>query len=189
MINLRTTGAMLLALGIAGCSGLPRLAPTRAPAPASPSVPIPSVTLALPDTPSVELIEITVYFTDGGRYAVGTPPFEAAVTRAVPSTANLAHAVLDEFFRGPTPAERALGLERIDSGFTGYSNLSVEEGIAHLYLVGPCASNGATYTIAQPILANLLPFPEIDYVKIYDEAGTTENPEGPDSSIPGCLEP
>jgi len=97
--------------------------------------------------------------------------------------------VLDEFFRGPTPAERALGLERIDSGFTGYSNLSVEEGIAHLYLVGPCASNGATYTIAQPILANLLPFPEIDYVKIYDEAGTTENPEGPDSSIPGCLEP
>src|SRR3972149_3444371 len=108
MINLRTTGAMLLALGIAGCSGLPRLAPTR-----------------------------------------------------------------------------ALGLERIDSGFTGYSNLSVEEGIAHLYLVGPCASNGATYTIAQPILANLLPFPEIDYVKIYDEAGTTENPEGPDSSIPG----
>jgi hypothetical protein len=102
MINLRTTGAMLLALE-SPVPGLPRLA-HRAP---------PLLTLrahpqrhpGLPDTPSVELIEITVYFTDGGRCGR-----DAAVRgcspRAVPSTANLAHAVLD-------------GSSRADAGRTG----------------------------------------------------------------------
>ena len=181
--------ALPLALGIIACGGLPGLAPTptssSAPEPSPAGTPVQSPSPS--DTPT--LVSITVYFTDSARYAVGTPPFEGAVTRHVAPGSDLPAAVLDEFFRGPTPEEQALGLERITSGFTGYSLLRIENGIAHLYLVGPCASNGAIYTIAQPILANLLPFPEIDYVKIYDQEGTTENPEGPTNSIPACLEP
>jgi len=134
-------------------------------------------------------IEIAVYFTDSNRYSTGTPPFEVAVTRYVPPTSNLPEAVLTEFFRGPTDQERAQGLELITSGFTGFSSLRIEDGVAHLYLTGPCASRGATYTIAQPLLANLLPFDEIDFVKIYDSNGETEQPTGPTNSIPFCLEP
>jgi len=112
-------------------------------------------------------IEISVCFTDSNRYAAGTPPFEVAVTRYVAPTSNLPEAILTEFFRGPTEEERAQGLELITSGFTGFTSLRIEDGVAHLYLAGPCESRGATYTIAQPLLANLLQFDEIDFVKIY----------------------
>jgi spore germination protein GerM len=121
-------------------------------------------------------IEISVYFTDSDRYALGTPPFEVAVPRYVAPTSNLPEAALAEFFRGPTEEERARGLELITSGFTGFSLLRIEDGVAHLYFAGPCASQGATYTIAQPLLSNLLPFDEIDFVKIYDSNGETEQP-------------
>jgi len=134
-------------------------------------------------------IEISVYFTDSNLYAAGTPPFEVAVTRYVAPTSNLLEAVLAEFFRGPTDQERAQGLELITSGFTGFSSLQIENGVAHIYLTGPCASHGATYTIAQPLLANLLQFDEIKFVKIYDSDGETEQPTGPTNSIPFCLEP
>jgi len=65
----------------------------------------------------------------------------------------------------------------------------IADGIARVYLTGPCSSGGATYTVAQPILRNLLQFEEIRYVKIYDAEGVTEEPEGPSNSIPPCLEP
>ena len=61
--------------------------------------------------------------------------------------------------------------------------------MAHVYLVGECASLGATYTVGQPILANLLQFDAIQTVKIYDAYGATGNPDGPGHSIPFCLEP
>ncbi len=151
--------------------------------------PIPTLTSIPTLTPTPKLVAITVYFTDSNRYAVGTPPFEAAVTRTVPASANLAEAVLLAFFDGPTLEEGEQGLEAITSGFDGFSVLVIEDGIARLYLRGECASLGATYTVAQPIMKNLLQFPEVLYVKIYDENGETEIPEGDSNSIPFCLEP
>jgi hypothetical protein len=44
--------------------------------------------------------ELTVYFTDVARYAVGEEPFETAVTRTVAGDAYLPAAVLTEFFKG-----------------------------------------------------------------------------------------
>lgn len=134
-------------------------------------------------------IEISVYFTDSNRYVAATPPFEEAVTRYVAPTTNLPEAVLTEFFKGPTEEEHARGLDLIASGFTGFSSLRIEDGVAHLYLTGPGESHGATYTIAQPLLANLLQFEEIEFVKIYDSNGETEEPTGQSNSIPFCLEP
>lgn len=140
-------------------------------------------------SPTLELVEITVFFTDSNAYAAGTPPFEIEVTRKVPAISNFPEAVLSAFFNGPTPAERALGLEAITSGFVGISALEIENGIARVYLTGTCASNGATYTIAVPVIKNLLQFDEVTYVKIYDEHGETELPGGDTNSIPFCLEP
>ena len=132
---------------------------------------------------------ITVYFTDSNRFALGTPPFEVGVSRTVSSSARLPEAVLAEFFKGPTAAEKAQGLEAVLSGFTGFSQLQIESGVAYLYLTGTCRSNGATYTIAQSLMKNLLQFPEIQWVKIFDQDGSTEDPDGLTNSIPFCLEP
>jgi hypothetical protein len=96
---------------------------------------------------------------------------------------------MSAFFEGPTEQERDQGLELIASGFTGFSALTIEDGIARIYLTGECRSLGGTYTIAQPIMENLLQFPDVEHVKIYDETGNTEVPEGRSNSIPFCLEP
>jgi hypothetical protein len=54
---------------------------------------------------------------------------------------------------------------------------------------GECRSGGATYTVAQPVMRNLLQFPHIRYAKIYDQAGHTGEPADMSNSIPFCLEP
>ncbi len=166
---------LVLTLAILACS-IP-----GSPAPTEPTLPTETV---LPAT-----VTLTVYFTDVARYQVGTEPYEAAVTRIVPVPASLPEAVLTQLFLGPTDAEKAQGLEVILSGTTGFSNLTIENGIARVYLTGACASQGATYTIANLIYANLEQFPEIQWIKIYDQNNETETPDGQSGSIPFCLEP
>ena len=134
-------------------------------------------------------VTLTIYFTDVARYQVGTEPYEAAVTRTLPVPVSLPEAVMAQLFLGPTEAEKAQGMAVYLSGATGFNNLSIENGIARVYLSGTCASNGATYTIANLIFANLKQFPEIQWVKIYDENDETETPAGQSDSIPFCLEP
>ena len=136
-----------------------------------------------------DLMQITVYFTDSNRYAAGNPPFEVGVNRTVSGDQLLPLAVLQEFFKGPTQPEQSQGLIAVTSGFTGVQAVNVINGAAHVYLTGSCNSQGATYTIAQPIMTNLLQFDNIQYVKIYDTQGQTEQPYGPNNSIPFCLEP
>lgn len=160
---------MLLLLLPAGCQ------------PATPGAPAATATS--------DQVAITVYFTDSNRYAEAIEPFEVAVSRTAPAGSNLPEAVLTAFFKGPTVGEAQQGLDAITSGATGFSALRIEDGIAHVTLAGECSSMGATYTIAQPLMKNLLQFEEIDYVKIYDAAGETEVPAGPSNSIPFCLEP
>jgi hypothetical protein len=135
------------------------------------------------------MVTLTIYFTDEARYQVGSEPYEAAVTRTVPAPASLPEAVLTQLFLGPTEAEKTQGLAVILSGTTGFSNLTIENGIARVYLTGTCASLGSTYTIANLISANFKQFPEIQWIKIYDQNNETETPDGQSGSIPFCLEP
>jgi hypothetical protein len=140
-------------------------------------------------TPKPATVSLTVYFTNINRYAIGTEPYEDPVTRTVPKTGSLPEMVLKQVFIGPTSAEKAQGLDVILSGTTGFSKLTIEDGVARVYLTGKCNSRGATYTIGNLIFANLAQYPEIRWVKIYDENGETETPTGQTSSIPICLEP
>ncbi|MEW6718628.1 MAG: GerMN domain-containing protein [Chloroflexota bacterium] len=142
-----------------------------------------------PTSTQFELVEVTVYFTNTNLYATGTPPFEIPVKRVVPYGENDPEAVVRLFFEGPTESERVQGLEAITSGFEGISKLEIEGSIARVYLKGECHSQGATYTVVQPLMKNLLQFEHIKYVKIYDEEGMTWEPEGESNSIPPCLEP
>jgi hypothetical protein len=149
----------------------------------SPTDSVPSI------TPSLSTITITVYFTYLPNFQVGTEPYEKAVTRTIPSVSSLPEAVLEQMFLGPTSDEKTQGLDAFFSGATGLSKLTVEAGIARVYLTGDCNSKGAAYTVANLIDANLRQFPEIKWVKIYDQNGETETPDGQSGSIPFCLEP
>jgi len=153
------------------------------------SSPNPIETIIYPVESETPTVMVTVYFTDTIRYTTGGPPFEVAVVREVNADAYLPEAVLLEFFKGPTAEESALGYEAITDGFTGFSSLEITEGIARVHLTGICFSNGATYTIAQPLMKNLLQFEQVQYVKVFDQNGQTWEPVGPSNSIPACLEP
>ncbi len=158
----------VLALAISGCIPLPATQEISSPQP--------------PGT-------LHVYFLDTARFQVGIEPYEMQVTRDVPVPFSPPEAVLVQLFAGPTQAEKAQGLAVILSGATGFSKMTVENGVARVYLTGACASNGSTYTIANLIFRNIKQFPEILWIKIYDPNGATETPDGPSNSIPICLEP
>jgi len=145
--------------------------------------------LASACAPKPQTVTLTVHFTNIDRYAVGTEPYEDPVARTVPQTGSLPEMTLTQLFLGPTPEEKAQGLDLILSGTTGFSKLTIQDGIARVYLTGKCNSGGATYTISNLIFANFAQFSEIQYIKIYDENGETETPDGQSSSIPFCLEP
>ena len=139
--------------------------------------------------PQIEMAEVTVYFLDETRFATGTEPYEIGVIRRLHPDAFLPRLALQAYFDGPMEEEAAQGLRAVLSGCTGFSEFSIQNGIAMVRLEGPCTSGGSTYTIAQPIIKTLLQFPEIDYVKIFDAAGATGEPFGPVNSIPLVLEP
>jgi hypothetical protein len=133
---------------------------------------------------------ITVFFADLERVSGGTPPFETAVTRRVRAEpASQPLAILTQFFLGPTDEERAQGLDVVLSGFTGFSDFRLQDQVAYVYLTGACDSGGATYTIVDVLRVNLLQFPEIEWVKVFDQDGNTQSPDGQSDSAPACLQP
>jgi hypothetical protein len=102
----------------------------------------------------------------------------------------LPQSALNEYFKGPGATEKyTYGWIALYNGFTGYSKLEIRDGVAHVFLTGTCTPEGRDFTIANLITLNLKQFPEIQFVKIYDEDGTTQNPDGLSDSIPACLAP
>jgi hypothetical protein len=134
-------------------------------------------------------VRIQVYFTDNDRLIAGQLPYEVPVTRFVSTSKNVVQSVLDEFFKGPSDVERNQGLAIIPNGFTGYSKVEFLNGGVHVYLTGNCRSNGTLYNITQALMASLKQFPEIQFVKIYDQFGYTREPAARVDSIPACLDP
>ena len=134
-------------------------------------------------------VRIQVYFTDNERLIAGQLPYEVPVTRFVSTSKHLVNSVLDEFFKGPSDVERNQGLAVISNGFTGYSKVEFLNGGVHVYLTGNCRSNGTLYNITYPLMASLKQFPEIQFVKIYDQFGYTREPAARVDSIPACLDP
>ena len=133
--------------------------------------------------------QIEVYFTDNRRLIAGQIPYEVAVPRVVLSSTDPVNAVLEEFFKGPSDVERNRGLAVINNGFTGYSRVEFVNGGVHVYLEGTCQSNGTLYTIERLLMPNLKQFPEVEFVKIYDQFGNTRQPAVRVDSVPACLDP
>lgn len=139
-------------------------------------------------TAPAETVAVEVFFLDQDAFNIGRPPYVTPVERDVDGAAPEAGA-LDSLFAGPTAEERAGGLRFEASRATGYADLRIADGTAHVRLTGGCASGGSTFTIADQIVPTLTQFNGIEAVKIYDPEGSTEAPEEPGDSIPFCLEP
>lgn len=142
-----------------------------------------------PSATPEETREIQVYFTDEQRFVEAVEPYEAPVPREIPPEADEVEAVLRLLFEGPTDEEYAQGLRVYTNGCTGFSEVRVESGTAHVYLTGDCNARGAAYTIANLIFVNLKQLESVDYVKIYDQDGQTGSPDDEGDSIPFSLNP
>jgi hypothetical protein len=130
----------------------------------------------------------SVFFGDRKKIDTGVHPPVTAVERRL-TTPAVAGAAMQELFAGPDAAEYARGLRFLSSQATGFADLKIDKKIARVRLLGPITSGGSTITIASQIMPTLRQFPTVDWVKIYDEDGKTEQPDGPVDSIPGQLEP
>lgn len=133
-------------------------------------------------------VPVSAHFLDLYRFEQGVEPYTRAVPRQVipPATARGA---LQRLFAGPTQEEIAQRLRFVDSDATGFTDLSIVDGIARVRLTGGCSSHGSTFTIAGEIFPTLKQFNSVRWVKIYDPQGNTERPTGQTDSIPECLEP
>lgn len=129
-----------------------------------------------------------VFFFNEENYLDNDEPFFTSVTRTTPRSRPFV-GVLDRLYAGPLPGERTRGLRLLRSRSTGFADLSVEDGIARVRLVGGCSSNGSTVTVAGSIIPTLKQFPKVDWVKIYGPAGHTLTPNGKSDSVPACLQP
>ena len=96
---------------------------------------------------------------------------------------------MQRLFAGPTQGELARSLKFVASGATGFTKLSIADGVARIQLSGKLSSGGSTFTIANEIMATLKHLPSVHWVKIYDASGHTEHPTGHSDSIPISLEP
>lgn len=133
-------------------------------------------------------VPANVHFLDLDRFQTGVPPYTRAVPRPVipPATARGA---LQRLFAGPTQEEIAQRLRFVNSDATGFTDLSIVDGIARVRLTGGCSSHGSTFTVADEIFPTLKQFSSVRWVKVYDPQGHTEQPTGQGDSIPECLEP
>ena len=133
-------------------------------------------------------VQVRDYFLDTQRFATGRAPYTHAVYRPViwPATT---FGAMQRLFAGPTQAELASGLRFVNSGATGFKNLTIRDGVARVQLTGRISGGGSTFTIANEITATLKQFPSVHWVKIYDQFGHTERPFGHSDSIPFSLEP
>jgi hypothetical protein len=133
-------------------------------------------------------VQRPVWFLDRDRYVDNVEPFFVARQRPVrPGTP--ATDLMDRLFAGPLPAERRAGLRLVRSRATGFADLAVSGTVARVRLTGGCGSGGSTITVAGSIMPTLRRLPTVDWVKVLDPSGHTEQPTGASDSIPTCLEP
>lgn len=151
-------------------------------------------TLTDPDRVVVEVraafptVRRRVWFFDSDAFVANREPFFVAVRHPVlPHTP--ATGVMDRLFAGPTRGERQRGLRLLRSRASGYTGLTISDGVARLRLTGGCSSGGSTVSVAGEILPTLHQFPSVDRVVLRDPQGTTLDPDGPGDSTPECLEP
>lgn len=192
MVERLTVVVLALLLGLTACSDddEPSSTPTTEESTTTSAVgtTATSTTTSTGEQPGPGEAVVQVYFLDQDAFEIGRPPYVVPVERVV-DDGDLPAGAMDALFAGPTAEEGAAGLTFVASEATGWADLRIEGGTAHVRLTGGCSSGGSTFTIAEEIAATLRQFEDVDAVKVYDPDGGTEAPDEPGDSIPFCLEP
>ena len=166
--------------------------PTATPVPSSTPSKTPSRTPSRTPTPSITPtllpVSINVYFTNTRRSGTQNPPFDQAVSREIPGSANAISSALDAYFVGPTIEEQASGLVVVRNGFVSYRRMEFTNGVLSVYLAGNCQPTGTGYSLAQPLIATLKQFPGVLHVKLYDAYDHTADASSTSDSRPDCLD-
>ncbi len=132
--------------------------------------------------------QVKLFFTHARNLEKRIPALNVERTRYVTSGQDLHKVVLDQYFIGPGATERySYGDIGIYDGFTGYSKLEFADGVLRIQLKGTCKQQYPSFSIADLLTLNMKQFPEVRYVRIYDEKGLTQQAEGKIDSIPECL--
>jgi murein DD-endopeptidase MepM/ murein hydrolase activator NlpD len=166
--------------------------PTRTSTPTSTRTPTrtPTNTSTPRPTATPEWTLAKVYFANLYRFNNDIQPIEVYGVRWVKTSPFMGASVLTEFFKGPGSTEYYdYGWRAIYNGFTAFSKVELIGDTAHVYLQGACLPNGEDFTIADQITFSLKQFSNVQSVKIYDQAGQTQNPDGAGDSEPLCLDP
>ena len=131
---------------------------------------------------------VKLFFTHAHNLEKRLPALIVERSRYVSSGQDLHKVVLDQYFTGPGATERySYGDIGIYDGFTGYSKIEFSEGVLRIQLIGSCKQQYDGITIADLLNLNMKQFPEVLYVRIYDEKGQTLQAEGKIDSVPACL--
>ncbi|MBL8051526.1 MAG: hypothetical protein JNM46_09925, partial [Anaerolineales bacterium] len=155
----------------------------------SSETPTPPITLTPSLTPTPVTVIVDIYFTNKTNLENNQAPFSQPVKREVISSDPI-KAALEIYFTGPTAQEKSRGLEATWNGFLGFKSYEISsDGILRLYLIGYCSALDTGYNLSEPLNKTLRQFDSVKYVKIYDEYGRTQNPNGASDSIPSCLIP
>jgi len=133
-------------------------------------------------------VQRKVFFFNRDNFVNNVDPFFSPRLRPV-RPGSPATGVMDRLLAGPLASEKADGLRLLRSHARGFADLLIADGVARIRLTGGCNSDGSTVTVAGEIMPTLRQFASVDWVKIFDPAGSTENPTGHTDSIPACLEP
>ena len=161
----------------------PALTSTSTAPPTETSTPSPTPTNTPPS------IVIDMYFTNRENLANQVQPFDQPVEREIISSDPIKY-TLDTYFTGPNAREKSRGLDATWDGFLGYKSYELsDDGVLKIYLTGKCEAGLVGYTIAEPLMKTLKQLDNVNYIKLYDENGRTQNSTGEVDSIPVCLIP
>lgn len=188
----RPTGCLVHLLGMD--TNLPREAVTTYGIGLAKKTPFHVFTLQSPSRVVIDIraafrtVNRRIFFFNRDNFVDNIDPFFSPRLRPV-RPLSPATGVMDRLFAGPLASEKAVGLQLLRSHATGYAALAIADGVARVRLTGGCNSDGSTVSVAGEIMPTLRQFASVDWVKIFDPAGSTENPTGHTDSIPACLEP
>lgn len=132
---------------------------------------------------------ISIFFLDQTKIKTQATPIETEVKRETKGS-HPWQTILQSIFQGPTPEEKKAGLFVETNGENDASlNFDPKTGAMTIKLSGKCKAS-AGYNLGDVLLKNFGQFSEVKKLRVFDEKGKTDLPEGDDrNSFPTCFQP
>lgn len=149
-----------------GCASEPRPSPTADASPPPATQPSATATPEIVASPTPSTVALKVYFSRVTSNDIEFVP----VNRTVPHTPAVGRAAIEELLKGPTPAERAMGLDSVIPEGASLRSLNIVDGVAYAdfdeALQFQVGGSLRVMAIRRSITLTLLQFPAVQSVVI-----------------------